>query len=176
MSTSSEGPQQENPEILIRPIDIDRYRAFFTAAHRETFRLTFGSEITDEFLEKEFARTREASAGDVNAVVGAFIDDGIAGLAILETRSRAGAAQAGWIHFYYVAPSFRRRGVGLRLVGYSAEYYRALGINEFFLRVGEDNLSAQAFYLNTGFYRIPEEDIISLNGMKELMMAFDIGK
>ena len=73
-----------------------------------------------------------------------------------------------------MAPQFRRHGVGLRLVRYSTEYFNALGLKEFCLRTGEYNESAIAFYLSSGFVRVPKEDKIGLNGVNELMMSFDI--
>ena len=111
---------------------------------------------------------------DENSVVGAFIDNEIVGLAVLETHSRSDDSLFGWIHFYYVLPQFRRHGVGLRLVRYSVEYFSALGLTEFFLRTGEHNGDAQAFYHSAGFSRIPEGDKTGFNGVNELMMKFDI--
>ena len=161
-------------EIIIAPIDVDSFLDFVVAAHRETFNITFRSDITDGFLDEEFARMRENCSNDENSVVGAFVGSEIVGLAVLETRNRADDSQFGWIHFYYVSPQFRRHGVGLRLVRYSVEYFSALGLTEFFLRTGEYNIEAQAFYLSAGFLRIPEGDKTGFNGVNELMMKFDI--
>jgi len=164
----------QNSEIVVAPIDVDSFLDFVVAAHRETFNITFRSDITDEFLDKEFARMRADYSNDENSVVGAFVGNDIVGLAVLETRSRADDSHFGWIHFYYVAPQFRRYGVGSRLVRYSAEYYSTLGLTEFFLRTGEYNEAAQAFYHSVGFSHIPEGDKTGLNGVNELLMKFDI--
>jgi len=165
---------KEKSGILIKPLNIDDRLDFIVAAHHETFRLTFLSDIEDEFLENELTRTRADSVSDNNSVVGAFIENEIVGHAVLETRSRKVDEQFGWIHFYYVAPQFRRHGVGLKLVSYSTEYFKALGMKEYCLRTGEHNESTIAFYLSAGFYRVPEGDETGLNGVKELMMSFDI--
>ena len=174
MSVARVQNSREKSEILIVPIDIDHYVDFIIAAHRETFQLTFRSDITDEFLKNELALARTYTAHDGDSVIGAFIGNEIAGHAVLETRSRADNMWIGWVHFYYVAPQFRRQGVGLQLVRYSTEYFRALGLKEFRLRVGESNKAAQAFYSGAGFTRVLEGDRISLNSVKEFMMVFDI--
>jgi len=166
---------RDNTEIVVVPIDMDRYLDFVVAAHRETFRITFGSDITDAFLEDEIVRMRANAAKDRYSVAGAFINDKIAGLTVLETRNRIDSAQIGWIHFYYVSPSSRRMGVGLQLVKYSEAYFSALGLTEFCLRTGEYNQTAIDFYMSTGFTRVPEEDRRGLNGVNELMMRFGIG-
>ena len=49
-------------------------------------------------------------------------------------------------------------------------------LTEFFLRTGEYNEAAQAFYYNAGFSRIPEGDKTELNGVNEFLMKFDIVK
>jgi len=163
-------------EIVVAPLDVDNFLDFVVAAHRETFNITFRSEITNEFLDKELAGMRENCSNDENSVVGSFVGGELVGLAVLETRSRSDDSKFGWIHFYYVSPQFRRLGVGLRLVGYSVEYFSALGLTEFFLRVGEHNGEAQAFYHSAGFSRIPEGDKTGINGVNELMMKYDIIK
>ena len=158
------------PQIKIAPLNVDDFVDFVTESHRKTFRITFESEITEEFLEKEFERMRLDSKNDVKSVVGAFSADEITGLAVLETRGRADGSQFGWVHFYYVSPKYRRAGIGTRLVEYSASYYAALGLTEMCLRTGEHNITAQKFYLGSGFSRVPEGDKIGLNGINELMM------
>ena len=165
---------REKPEIFIAPMNIDSFPDFNVTAHRETFRITFGTDITDEFLENELARTRTNSSGDENSVVGAFSGNEIAGHAVLEIRGDIEDHQFGWIHFYYVAPQFRRQGIGLRLVSYSSEYFKALGLKEFCLRTGENNKAAQAFYLSAGFSYAPEGNRIGFNGVNELMMRLRI--
>lgn len=161
-------------EIKVFPIDIDEYYDFLVAAHNETFKLTFGSLISEEFLNKEFVRTKQDSADDANSVVGAFIGNEIVGHAVLEVNTRDDGSQFGWIHFYYVSPKSRRQGVGKSLVSYSIDYFSSLGLKEFFLRTGEFNTGAQSFYLNTGFTHLPEGDRKSLNDVNELLMRYVI--
>ena len=161
-------------KVEISPIAIDNYSDFVIAAHKETFRITFGSEITSEFLENEFTRMRKDEVNDRNSVVGAFANGKIVGLAIHEIRSYSNGTKYGWIHFYYVASDARRLGVGSKLVDYSAKYFSSLGLKEFKLRTGENNKVGQTFYLNKGFIHLPEEDSITLNGVKELMFLYPL--
>ena len=160
--------------IVISPIDVNDYRDFLTDAHHETFRITFGSEIPDEFLKKEFLRAKADSASDKASVIGVFLDKKIIGHAVLEICTHTDNSNYGWIHFYYVSPNHRREGVGSRLVQYSKDYFLALGLKEFALRTGEHNVKAQEFYYKEGFVHIQEEDIFSLNGVKELHMLYRI--
>ena len=171
MSYSFDKTGHDKPEVLIAPINIDNFIEFIVAAHRETFRITFGSDITDEFLDKELARTRTDSTNDENSVIGVFAANELVGHAVLETRFIASDGLHGWIHFYYVAPQFRRHGIGARLVRYSVEYFTTLGLTEFYLSTGENNRAAQEFYLRMGFFRVPEGDKTGSSGVGELMMG-----
>ena len=160
-------------EIVISVLDLDRYRDFITDAHYETFRITFESEISEEFLKEEFIRMQNDCMNNEGSVVGAFIEGEIAGLAVLEIRERSDC-QYGWIHFYYVAPEFRKLGVGKKLVDFSVSFYRSRGLSEICLRTGENNIITQAFYTKNGFVRVPEEDRISLFGVTEFFMKLEI--
>ena len=62
------------------PLDVDRFLEFVVTAHREAFNITFRSDITDEFLDKELARMRAAYTNDENSVVGAFVGSDISEL------------------------------------------------------------------------------------------------
>jgi len=53
-----------------------------------------------------------------------------------------------------VAPPWRRRGVGQRLLNAVLEEARCLGARAVFLEVAEDNAAARAFYLAESFARI----------------------
>ena len=174
MSNDNIAKNDIKSKVVISPIDVDEYQDFLSAAHHETFRITFGREIPDEFLKKEFLRTKADAATDRSSVVGAFLDKNIVGHAVLEIRTHADNLRYGWIHFYYVSPECRKEGVGSELVRYSKEYFSALGLKEFTLRTGEQNKGAQEFYLKVGFVQIPKEDIISLYGVKELHMLYTI--
>ncbi|MDR2614970.1 MAG: GNAT family N-acetyltransferase [Oscillospiraceae bacterium] len=143
-------------ELYFAPLNVDEHRDFCAAAHRETYRLTFGKEITDEYIEKELASTRKQFELNPQRVQYAMIGGSPVGIVELEVRSFG--TDYGWIHFYYIAPELRGRGYGRRLIDYSVEYFRRLGLTQIFLRVGKINGAAEEFYKHCGFVRSPNGD------------------
>jgi GNAT superfamily N-acetyltransferase len=139
------------------PLNIDDHIDFCTAAHRETFRLTFGSEISDEYLEREHEKMREHYALDPASVVLATLAGKRIGLAEIQTRGKTGSAY-GWVNFFYITPEERENGYGAELIKYAAGYFRSLGLTQIFLRVGRINKAAARFYLRNGFIRSPNGD------------------
>jgi ribosomal-protein-alanine N-acetyltransferase len=70
-----------------------------------------------------------------------------------------------------VDPAFRRRGVGMRLLGFVLRQAQAQGIRRIFLEVRQSNFAAQALYAANGFhvtgqrahyYAQPVEDAVVL--------------
>jgi len=144
--------------LTFAPLDVDEHRDFLFAAHRETSRLTFGTEFTDEQIEREIEKERGVSTG-------AFLDGKIVGICDLETRE-IGGAEAGWVHFFYLTPELRGRGFGAQLVRYAGEYCRKNGLDKLYLRVGAPNTDAYWFYERCGFVRAPELDRVGADSVK----------
>ncbi|MDR0445475.1 MAG: GNAT family N-acetyltransferase [Oscillospiraceae bacterium] len=138
------------------PLNADELRDFFVAAHRETYKRTFGKDIPDEFLAVEFERSRKYAEADPTSSVVAVVDGQPVGICQLEVRNFG--TDYGWIHFYYVAPEYRGRGYGRQMIDYSAEYFLHKGLTQIFLRVGAVNGSAEQFYKHCGFVRSPSGD------------------
>jgi ribosomal protein S18 acetylase RimI-like enzyme len=148
-------------------LDVDKHSGMCAAAHRETYRLTFGGEIPDEYLEHELSKMRERFVADPASFVMLAAPDGVfAGLAEIETRNW-GNGDFGWVNFFWIAPEYRSRGYGSELVRYSAEHFRKLGLTQMFLRVGKINETALRFYLRNGFIRVPNG-----NSSNELMLTY----
>ena len=137
-------------KLTFLPLDVDASREFLFAAHRETSRLTFGTVFTDEQIERELDRARGKSTG-------VWLNGRLVGICDLETRE-IGGAEAGWVHFFYLAPEFRGRGFGAQLVKRAGEYCRENGFDKLYLRVGEPNVNALRFYGRSGFEHAPELD------------------
>lgn len=81
------------------------------------------------------------------------------------------AADEGELANLAVAPAFRRRGLGQRLLDSVLEEARARGVREVFLEVRESNAAARELYASRNFeevgrrkryYRSPEEDALIL--------------
>ena len=63
----------------------------------------------------------------------------------------------GSIPFFYMLPDFRRRGLGVQLLGQAVSTYRPLGRKYLRLRCAPDNHVAQRFYQKYGFHKIGED-------------------
>lgn len=57
----------------------------------------------------------------------------------------------GWIYSVAVAPSYRRRGIGARLVSFAEKALTAKGCVKINLQIMEGNESVAAFYSSLGF-------------------------
>lgn len=78
-------------------------------------------------------------------------------------------APEGEIYRIATHPSYRRRGIGYRLLSYSTKTERGRGLENLFLEVRSRNLSAISLYTSFGFERIgtrknyyknPEDDAV----------------
>lgn len=136
--------------LTFKPLDVDANRGFLLAAHRETSRLTFGAALTDEEIERELDRERNTS-------VGAYLDGALVGLCDVERRGKDGEYY-GWVHFFYLTPELRGRGLGVQLVEHAVRFCREQGLGKLYLRVGRQNGGAYRFYERNGFERAPELD------------------
>ena len=78
------------------------------------------------------------------------------GLVDMDTR-RGAHADYGWLSLLYLKPEFRRRGMGIQLLGRAIMHYRGLGRRALRLTVAEDNAPALAFYRRWGFHVLGSE-------------------
>ena len=79
--------------------------------------------------------------------------DRVIGVLQLAT-DRFAAEKVGYVPLVYLQPEYRRRGIGVQLIGQAVCTYRALGRERLRLRCAPDNLLAQRFYKRYGFVRI----------------------
>ena len=149
------------PKLKFAPTDVDANREFLFAAHRETSRLTFGTAFDDEQIEREIERER-------NIGTSVFLDGEIVGVCDIETRNRDGE-EFGWVHFFYLSPDLRGRGLGAQLIDHAVEYCREYGLDTLYLRVGKINDSARRFYLRNGFQHFSVRDT-----EREYTLKYDI--
>ena len=136
--------------LTFAPLDVDAHRSFLLGAHRERSKLTFGAAFDDEKIEREIGRERGRSTG-------VFLDGNLIGICDVEQRSRDDRT-FGWVHFFYLAPSFRGQALGRQLIEYAANFCRERGLTTLYLRVGATNESAYRFYSRNGFVRAEHFD------------------
>lgn len=147
----TEGADTGNADFL--PLDLDqnerRYLSYRQEAWGEVHSTLAG--FTDAYLD--LARAH------VHAHPLALVEGMVSGtpFGLLELDPEKGAVeQEGHISFYYVAPEFRSRGLGIQFLGHAISVYRALGRETLTVHVAETNTAAIRFYEQVGFQKTGE--------------------
>jgi len=129
--------------------------ALYREARREAWLGIHGAAVPfdgDGFYDDALRCARE----DGEALLCAMLGDRPAG--ILQMDVRRGREQgAGYLPFVYLFPEFRRRGMGIQLIGQAVSFFRTRGRTVLRLRCAPDNQVAQHFYKKYGFYKVAEE-------------------
>lgn len=100
----------------------------------------------------------------------ATVDDeaGVMGVAVLEIGTLGfgplGTNSVGFVETVFVAPDFRGRGVGKRLICASLEYAWKCGCDSVRASVGYEEAAALSICEKLGFAFVPEEDMASIGG------------
>ena len=150
-----DGKQSPDVNLWYRPIDWSTERELYLEARRDAWNTTHvnGPEfLADEFLaaaEKHLSRT---PWGVTIAMQGGQY----AGLIQLD-EERYRDDGAGYIPFYYMAPSARGTSLAVQMMGHAVSHFRALGRDKLRLRCAPYNDRAQHFYHKYGFSKIGEE-------------------
>ena len=63
----------------------------------------------------------------------------------------------GWVSLLYLNEDYRRRGLGIQLLGRAIMKYQGLGRKTLRLHVSDDNTAALAFYRKYGFKALSTE-------------------
>ncbi len=137
--------------LVFRPYDILADRDFLHAAHRETSAITFGAPFDDAKIDSELARAFEVREG-------LFLDGALVGLCDLDRRSTENLGDCGYVQFFYIAPAYRKAGLGGRLILHAADWCRRKGLCRLLLCTGKTNVAAQRCYEKYGFIRLPALD------------------
>lgn len=140
--------------LWFRPLDMARDSRFYYAAREEAWLDIHGSMLHfdgDGFLGDAIAQAKY----DPRSVMQVMLGDKPAGLLQLDLRRDAHKG-VGNIPFFYMLPEFRKRGLGVQLLGQAVSTYRPLGRKYLRLRCAPDNHMAQRFYQRYGFNKIGE--------------------
>ena len=138
--------------LWFRPLDMEREEAFFRQCREEAWLDIHGSWENydgDAFAADALAQWRQ----DRRALTCAMLGEKLVGLLHLDLGREAGQG-IGYIPFVYMLPDYRKRGLGVQLIGQAVSVYRPLGRTRLRLRCAPDNLVAQRFYKRYGFYRV----------------------
>ena len=140
--------------LWFRPLDMERSSEFYYRAREEAWFTIHGSAVPfdgEGFLQDAMDQARY----DKRSVIQVMQEDRPAGVLQLDLRRDADKG-VGSIPFFYLLPEFRKRGLGVQLLGQAVSIYRPMGRKYLRLRCAPDNHVAQRFYQRYGFHKIGE--------------------
>ncbi|GHV11112.1 hypothetical protein FACS1894219_01730 [Clostridia bacterium] len=155
--------------LTFAPYDLTADRDFLTAAHKETFKLTFKQEIKPEWLDAELAKPRDIRDG-------AYIGGKLAGICDLQRRSSESSCDYGRVNFFFIAPEHRNRGLGGQLIAHAVNWCRRQGLKMLTLNTAKDNFQAQKCYEKNGFVRFSQIDTDNEFGYVKSIAPYNIRK
>ena len=155
-ASSADGiPGMERNALRFRPLLLPQEKETYLAARQDGWQASHGT--MDGFDGESFLAVAEKnSAQDENCVLLALLGDTPVGVLQMDWRQDA-EDQAGRVPFFYMAPEFRSKGLGVQLLGQAVCTYRAMGRQVLRLRCAPENERAKKFYTFHGFYKVGEE-------------------
>ena len=145
----------KDANLWFRPLDMEKESQFYYDARQEAWLDIYGSMLHfdgDGFLQDAIAHAKY----DKRSVMQVMLDDLPVGLLQLDMH-RDAEKGVGGIPFFYMMPEFRKRGLGVQLLGQAVSVYRPMGRKYLRLRCAPDNHVAQRFYKRHGFRKIGED-------------------
>lgn len=140
--------------LWFRPLDMASSSRFYYEAREEAWLSIHGSML--HFDGEGFLRdAMEHSKQDDRSVMQAMLGEKPVGILQLAMR-RDAEKGVGNIPFVYMLPEYRKKGLGVQLIGQAVSIYRSLGRKYLRLRCAPDNYLAQRFYQRHGFRKIGE--------------------
>lgn len=142
--------------LWFRPLDLNQEADLFCQARREAWQVIHGD--FRHFDGDGFLRdAMENVSADRRSLWCAMMRDTPAGVLQLNLAAQAGQG-VGRIPFFYMLPEFRKKGLGVQLLGQAISVYRPLGRRSLRLRCAPDNHVAQRFYARWGFVKVAEDE------------------
>jgi probable phosphoglycerate mutase len=138
--------------LWFRPMEICGNEQLYLQCRSEGWLSSHGTMARydgEKFLEQ----ARENADDYPEAIIGAYDKDRFAGLLQLDTVTEKELG-VGRIPFVYMNLEYRKKGVGVQLLGEAISRYRRMGRTAIRLRCAVENGTAQRFYARNGFYRI----------------------
>ena len=140
--------------LWFRPLNMETDSKFYYDAREEAWLSIHGSML--HFDGEGFLRDAIAhSKYDVRSVMQVMQHDHPVGLLQLDML-RDAEKGVGSIPFFYMLPEYRKKGLGIQLLGQAVSTYRPMGRKYLRLRCAPDNHVAQRFYQRNGFRKIGE--------------------
>ena len=145
----------KDANLWFRPLDMEHDFQFYYDAREEAWMHIHGN--MRHFDGEAFLRdAMEHAKHDNRCVMQVMLDNRPAGLLQLDMH-RDAEKGAGGIPFFYILPQYRKKGLGVQLLGQAISFYRPMGRNYLRLRCAPHNHMAQRFYKRYGFRKIGED-------------------
>ena len=132
-----------------RHIDPREHRDFYLGCYRDSWLAAHG-DLKGFDPETYYASAVEHYKADPESIYLIFNRDEPVGIVELDIR-RGAHASYGWVSLFYLKEEYRRRGLGIQLLGRAVMKYQALGRKTLRLHVSDDNTAALKFYKKYGF-------------------------
>ena len=137
------------------PLDPKKDSRLYSACYADAWRAAHGTD-TGFVAAPYLTAAANHHASDRQAVLKLYSIDDFAGVLDLDPL-RGSHAGYGWITLLYLAPEYRRKNLGVQLLGRAVCYYEERGMKSIRLHVASDNAPAIAFYRKYGFGAINVE-------------------
>lgn len=148
-------PGMERNALRFRSLLLPQEKEQYIAARQDGWQASHGT--MDGFDgEKFLAVAQKNSVQNQNCVLLALLGDTPMGMLQMDWQQEA-EQQVGRVPFFYVAPEFRSKGLGVQLLGQAVCTYRTMGRQFLRLRCAPENERAKKFYRSHGFYKVGEE-------------------
>ncbi len=143
------GGNEDTDNAVFDPLDPSAEAALYTRCYAETWRASHGDLAGfNESVYLAMAKTHAAL--DPQQLVQMRCGGEFVGLIELD-RERAAQEKAGWISLIFCEQAYRRRRLGIQLLGHAVSYFRARGYEKLRLHVSQTNTEAIGFYERCGF-------------------------
>lgn len=136
-------------------IDPREHRDFYINCYRNAWQAAHGN-LEGFNPETYYASAIEHYMADPESIYMICNRDEAVGIVELDVK-RGKHAGYGWVSLLYLNEDYRRRGLGIQLLGRAIMKYQGLGRKTLRLHVSDDNTAALAFYRKYGFKALSTE-------------------
>ena len=136
-------------------IDPREHRDFYIECYRQSWLAAHGN-LKGFNPETYYATAIEHYMDDPESIYMICNRDEAVGIVELDVK-RGEHAGYGWISLLYLREDYRKRGLGIQLLGRAIMKYQIMGRKTLRLHVSDDNAAALAFYKKFGFKMLSTE-------------------
>lgn len=141
--------------LWFRPLDMEREGERYREARSDAWKDIHGAETPCDIETFQQDAMRCWAQDPQKAIIAAMKENQFAG--VLQMDLERGAEEGiGYIPFVYMSPDYRKKGLGVQLIGQAVSTYRPLGRDRLRLRCAPENGVAQRFYKKYGFVKVGE--------------------